>query len=66
MFTVILKSATMTFHYPLLYLDPGSGSLLFQVLLSAMLTVAVFFKRVMLAFRVLFSHIRLRRHKQQE
>lgn len=29
----------------LLYIDPGSGSLLFQVLLSTLLTVAVFFKK---------------------
>ena len=56
----------MTLHYPLLYLDPGSGSLLFQVLLSAMLTVAVFFKRLMIAFRVFLTHFRLRRHKQQK
>jgi hypothetical protein len=31
----------------LLYIDPGSGSLLFQALLSGFLTVAVFFKRIL-------------------
>jgi hypothetical protein len=30
----------------LLYIDPGSGSLLFQALLSGLLTVVVFFKRI--------------------
>lgn len=30
----------------LLYIDPGSGSLLFQALLSGFLTVVVFFKRI--------------------
>jgi hypothetical protein len=30
----------------LLYIDPGSGSLLFQALLSGLLTVLVFFKRI--------------------
>jgi hypothetical protein len=31
----------------LLYIDPGSGSLLFQALLSGLLTVVVFFKRIL-------------------
>jgi hypothetical protein len=30
----------------LLYIDPGSGSLLFQALLSGLLTIIVFFKRI--------------------
>jgi hypothetical protein len=30
----------------LLYIDPGSGSLIFQALLSGFLTVIVFFKRI--------------------
>ncbi|HEX3387021.1 MAG TPA: hypothetical protein VHS53_17595 [Mucilaginibacter sp.] len=32
-------------HY-LVYIDQGSGSLLFQALLSGFLTVMVFFKRI--------------------
>lgn len=31
-----------------LYIDPGSGSLLFQMILSGLLTVTVFFKRISL------------------
>lgn len=31
----------------LLYIDPGSGSLLFQALLSGFLTIALFFKRIL-------------------
>jgi hypothetical protein len=30
----------------LLYIDPGSGSLMFQTLLSGLLTVLVFFKQI--------------------
>jgi hypothetical protein len=30
----------------ILYIDPGTGSLLFQVLLSGFLTIVVFFKRI--------------------
>lgn len=30
----------------ILYIDPGTGSLLFQALLSAFLTIVVFFKRI--------------------
>ncbi len=33
-------------HTPLLYLDPGSGSLLFQALISGFLTIMIFFKRI--------------------
>jgi len=34
-----------------LYIDPGSGSLLFQALLSGLLTAAVFFKRIITFFK---------------
>jgi len=30
----------------ILYIDPGTGSLLFQALLSGFLTILVFFKRI--------------------
>ena len=30
----------------ILYIDPGTGSLLFQALLSGFLTIVVFFKRI--------------------
>ncbi len=42
----------------LLYIDPGSGSLLFQALLSGFLTVVVFFKRI-----VNFIKFRFRKNK---
>ena len=35
----------------LAYIDPGSGSLLFQALLSGLLTVLVFFKRIVAYFK---------------
>ena len=39
----------------LLYLDPGSGSLLFQALLSGLLTVVVFFKRIVAYLKFKFG-----------
>ena len=39
----------------LAYIDPGSGSLLFQVLLSGLLTVLVFFKRIVDYFKYKFG-----------
>ncbi len=39
----------------LLYIDPGSGSLLFQALLSGLLTVVVFFKRIVAFFKYKFG-----------
>jgi hypothetical protein len=38
----------------LLYIDPGSGSLLFQALLSGFLTVALFFKRILTYLKIRF------------
>jgi hypothetical protein len=39
----------------LLYIDPGSGSLLFQALLSGLLTALVFFKRIVAYFKYKFG-----------
>jgi hypothetical protein len=39
----------------LLYIDPGSGSLLFQALLSGLLTVVVFFKRIVAYIKLRFG-----------
>jgi hypothetical protein len=38
----------------LLYIDPGSGSLLFQALVSGFLTVVIFFKRIVAYVKHLF------------
>jgi hypothetical protein len=38
-----------------LYIDPGSGSLLFQALLSGLLTVLVFFKQILNYVRFKFG-----------
>jgi hypothetical protein len=38
-----------------LYVDPGSGSLLFQALLSGLFTVLVFFKRIIAFFKFKFG-----------
>jgi hypothetical protein len=39
----------------LLYIDPGSGSLLFQALLSGLLTFVVFFKRIVAYIKMRFG-----------
>lgn len=38
-----------------LYIDPGSGSLFFQMILSGLLTGLVFFKKITLYLKTLFS-----------
>ncbi len=38
-----------------LYIDPGSGSLLFQMILSGLLTILVFFRRVMFYIKSLLT-----------
>ncbi len=45
----------------LLYIDPGSGSLLFQALLSGFLTVVVFYKRI-----VAFIKFKLGKYKAED
>lgn len=40
--------------FVLLYLDPGSGSLLFQALISGFLTIMIFFKRIVAFFKFKF------------
>ncbi len=36
----------------LIYIDPGSGSLLFQAILSGLLTILVFFKQIVAYLRL--------------
>jgi len=40
----------------LVYVDPGSGSIIFQALLSGLLTVLVFFKRIAAYLKSLFKN----------
>jgi len=42
----------------LLYIDPGSGSLLFQALLSGLLTIVVFFKRIVAYIKFRFEKVK--------
>jgi hypothetical protein len=39
----------------LLYIDPGSGSMLYQALLSGLLTLLVFYKRVVAYLKYKFG-----------
>lgn len=39
----------------LLYIDPGSGSLFFQMLLSGLLTGIVFLKKIRMYLKTLFA-----------
>jgi hypothetical protein len=42
-------------HIYLLYIDPGSGSYLVQVIIAAVLGVAVYFKNIRMKIRSFFS-----------
>jgi len=47
-FSVNLKILSILMIYKhFLYLDPGTGSLIFQTLISIFLTVVLFFKRIL-------------------
>lgn len=50
----------MLIQQSLLYLDPGSGSLLFQLFLSGLLTILVFFKKVLQFMRAVLYAIKMR------
>lgn len=50
----------MLIQQSLLYLDPGSGSLLFQLFLSGLLTILVFFKKVVQFMRAVLYAIKMR------
>lgn len=39
----------------ILYIDPGSGSLIFQALLSSLLTAIVFYKRIIAYIKFIFK-----------
>jgi len=42
-------------HIYLLYIDPGSGSYLIQVIIAAVLGVAVYFKNIKMKIKSFFS-----------
>jgi hypothetical protein len=42
-------------HIYLLYIDPGSGSYLVQVIIAAVLGVAVYFKNIRMRIKSFFS-----------
>lgn len=39
----------------LLYIDPGTGSLLFQIVLSAIISSLIFIKRIIEYFKIKFN-----------
>jgi hypothetical protein len=42
-------------HFYFLYIDPGSGSYLIQVIIAAVLGVAVYFKNIRMKIKSFFS-----------
>jgi hypothetical protein len=42
--------------HSLIYIDPGSGSLLFQALLSGLFTALIFFRRIITYFKYKFRN----------
>jgi hypothetical protein len=51
----MIKFIAMIYLLHLAYIDPGAGSLLFQALLSGLLTLVVFYKRVILFLKSIFK-----------
>jgi hypothetical protein len=49
-------------HHTLIYIDPGSGSYLLQVIIAAVLGVAVYFKTIWFRVKTFFG----RRKKEPE
>jgi hypothetical protein len=43
-------------NYLLLYIDPGSGSLLLQFIIGIALGISIFFKTIMYKLRSMFGH----------
>lgn len=49
----------------LLYIDPGSGSYLIQVLVAAVLGIAFFFKNIVLYVKLFFYRLFGKKNKKQ-
>jgi hypothetical protein len=52
---LVISKLIVNMSQILLYIDPGSGSLLFQALLSGLFTILVFFKRIVDYFKYKFG-----------
>jgi hypothetical protein len=50
-------------HHYLLYIDPGSGSYLIQVIAAAVLGIAFFFKNIVLMIKHFFYRISRKKSK---
>lgn len=53
-------------HIIMLYIDPGTGSLLFQALLSGFLTVVVFFKKIVAFIKIKFGPKKHKNHLKDQ
>lgn len=53
----------MTSH--LLYIDPGTGSLFYQILLSAVLTLSVFWKNIKLFFSAFLARSKAKKENEE-
>jgi hypothetical protein len=53
-------------YHILLYIDPGSGSYLVQVIAAAVLSIVFFFKNLKLYIKHLFSRIFGKKEKKQD
>ncbi|MBB6498054.1 hypothetical protein HDF25_000178 [Pedobacter cryoconitis] len=50
----------------LLYIDPGTGSLLYQAILSAVLTLSVFGSKLKMLFVHIFRSIKAKKGNKEE
>lgn len=51
-------------HPVLLYIDPGSGSFLVQVIIAGVLGVAFFFRNIKLAVKAFFANLFRKKQKK--
>lgn len=49
-----------------LYIDPGSGSLLFQALISSILTIVVFYKKIVALIKYRFFRNKKTKNMDQD
>lgn len=53
-------------HFNFLYLDPGSGSYILQMIIAAVLGVSFFFKNFWLAVKAFFTGKKMKREDDKD
>ena len=53
-------------HFTILYIDPGSGSYILQMIIAAVLGVSFFFKNFWLAVKTFFTGKRTKKEEEKD